>query len=175
MGATYASDYDKEKMAIAVGKSLPISTKHCIEIASAIRGKKLSVAKQIVQDSIDFKKAIPFRRFNDNVGHKKGRMASGRYVPKACTAVMKLLDSVEANAQFKGLNTNALVINHVNANIASRPWRVGRQSRRKSKRTHFEVVVIEAETKAREKPAKETKEGKKGNEKNKEHKSEGKK
>lgn len=162
MGAKYAADYDKEEMAIAVGKSLPVSSKHCMEIASVIRGKKLSVAKQIVQDSIDFKKAIPFKRFNDNMGHKKGRMASGRYVPKACKAVMKLLDSVEANAQFKGLNTNALVINHVNANIASRPWRAGRQSRRKSKRTHFEVMVVEVEEKPREKPSKESK---KGNEK----------
>ena len=134
MGKKYSAEYDKEKMAVASGKSLPVSTKHSVEIASFIRGKKLSVAIKQLEEVMDMKRAIPFKRFNKNVGHRKGRMASGRFPQKACEQILSVLKSAEANAQFKGLSTNNLVICHVCANRASTPWRFGRQKRRKSKK-----------------------------------------
>lgn len=145
MGKGYSEKYEKEKMAVAVGKSLPVSTKHCIEICSFIRGKNLSKAKKLVGEVVELKRAVPFKRFNKNVGHRQGAMASGRYPQKAAKCVLALLNSVESNAQFKGLNTNSLEICHISAYNASRPWRFGRQSRRKAKRTNLEIMVIEVE------------------------------
>ena len=56
---------------------------------------------------------------------------------------IKLIESAEANAQFKGLNTSKLVISHISANKASKAWHYGRKSRRKMKRTNVEVIVEE--------------------------------
>ncbi|MDP2750393.1 MAG: 50S ribosomal protein L22 [Nanoarchaeota archaeon] len=143
MGKNYAGKYDKEKMAVAVGQSLPVSTKHCIEICSLIRGKRLDRAKKLMEDAINMKTPIPFKQFNKNVGHRKGNFSAGRFPEKACSEVLTILKSVEANAQFKGLNTNSLVVCHVCANLGSRPWHAGRKRRRRTKRTNFEVMVME--------------------------------
>ncbi|MBD3310430.1 50S ribosomal protein L22 [Candidatus Woesearchaeota archaeon] len=155
--------FDKEHMARTVGVALPISTKQSIEICNHIRNKNVESAKKILQDAIEKKKAIPFRRFNNDVGHKPG-MAAGRYPVKACSRILELVNTAEANAQFKGLNTSLLTITHINAQNASRPWRYGRQRRRQSKRCHIEIVVQEM---PEEKKAKKVKKGKEGSSKEK--------
>ncbi|MBI2651645.1 50S ribosomal protein L22 [Candidatus Woesearchaeota archaeon] len=135
-------DYSKENMARAIGISLPISFKQSVEICNYIRNKKLSRAKDVLNKAINQQKAIPFRRFNDNTGHKKG-IGPGKYPKKASLEILKLIDSVEANAQFKGMSTANLVIKHINANIASRMLHSGRKRGRKFKRTNIEIVVEE--------------------------------
>ena len=119
-------------------------------------------AKEILQKVVEGKKAIPFRIFNKDLSHKR-KIGPGRYPRKTAIAIINLLESVEANAQFKGLNTSALRITHINAHLASRPWRYGRQRRRKAKRTHIEIIV--EEKKAKEKPKEKQKEAPKVEEK----------
>lgn len=133
-----------EHSAKVKGKDLQISTKHCIEISNYIRKKEIKKAKELLKLAIEKKKAVPFKKFNKDAGHKKGRIAGGKYPVKACTEVLKLLNSVEANAQFKGLNTSNLIINHICVNKGSGSWRYGRHIRRKGKRTNIEIVVEEA-------------------------------
>ncbi len=146
MAQKYSTEkYDKENMARVVGRSLPISTKFCIEICNMIRNKSTENAKKILQDTIEGKKAIPFRIFNRDLSHKR-KIGPGRYPKKAAIEIVNLLESAEANAQFKGLNTSNLFITHINAHLASRPWRYGRQRRRKAKRSHVEIVVAERKT-----------------------------
>lgn len=139
--------YDKENMAKVVGSALPISTKFSVEICNFIRNKKISEAKKILQKVIFGKEAIPFKIFNRGLSHKKS-LGPGRYPKKAAEEILNLLESVEANAQFKGMNTSDLQIIHINAHLASRPWRYGRQRRRKAKRTHVEVIVEEKKSKS---------------------------
>lgn len=127
---------------MAVGRSLPVSTKQCIEICNFIRKKPLQRAKSLLNDVIDMKIAVPFKRFTA-VGHRKGKVGPGRYPIKATKEILTILESVEANAQFKGLSTANLIIIHIAANRASIPWRHGRHRGRKTKRTHVEVVVEE--------------------------------
>ena len=135
-------EYDPEMMACSIGLSASVSTKHCVVISSTLRGKNISQARKILNEAIDLKKAIPYRRYNHNMGHKKG-IGPGRYPVKACTEILKVIDSCEANAQNKGLNTTQLKIVHISANMASRPWHYGRARRRKTKRTHIQVVLEE--------------------------------
>lgn len=141
-----------EKEAPAVGVALPISTKQAIEICSSIRGKKLERAKVVLSDAIKAKVAIPFKRFTDGVGHKPGKMANGRYPKKACTEIMNLLNSAQANAQFKGLSSADLIIRHINAQKGANTPRYGRR-RRFTKRTTVEVILAEVEAKKQEKKA----------------------
>ena len=149
-------DYNKDVMSRAVLLSSDVSTKHCIEICSRIRGKKPGQARRILQDAIAMKVAIPFTKFNHNVGHRRG-IGSGRYPVKACKEVLRLLEVCEANAQFKGIGTDLRIV-HCSANLASRPWHYGRARRRKMKRTHIEMVLEEFTKKepgkgSKEKPA----------------------
>lgn len=135
-------DYNKENMARVAGRSLPISTKFSIEICNFIRNKNTSEAKKILRDVVDGKRAVPFKIFKKDLSHKR-KIGPGRYPKKPAEEIFKLIESAEANAQFKGLNTSDLCITHINAHLASRPWRYGRQRRRKAKRTHIEIVVEE--------------------------------
>jgi len=147
-----------EHTAKAVGVALPISTKTSVEVCGFVKNKTLEKAKLLLQGVIDKKVVVPFKKFNKDVSHKKGKIAAGRYPEKTCKEILKLLESVEANAQFKGLNTANLVIKSIIANSASRSWHYGRQHRRKMKRTNIEVVLEEKALKEeKKKPKKEAK------------------
>lgn len=133
----------KESNARALGRDLPISTKQSIEICNFVRGNKLNKAKEKLNDAISMKKAIPFKRFTKDTGHKRN-MAAGRYVVKACSNILKIIESAEANAKNKGLNISNLIVKSIIANKGNRAFRYGRTRRIKNKRTHIEVVVEEA-------------------------------
>lgn len=137
--------YEKEKMAKVVGRDLPVSTKQSIEICTFIRGKSLEKAKEMLEEVLKMKRPVPFNRFTEGAGHKKGHIAGGRYPLKASAQILELLNSVEANAQQKGLNTSSLTIKHACANKASRPPRYGRMRGLQAKRTHVEIVAAESE------------------------------
>lgn len=147
--------YEREKMARVIGKDLPISTKQCIEICSFIKGRNLQEAKDLLEEVLKMKKPVPFKRFTEGAGHKKGRMAGGKYPLKASAEIIELLNSLEANAMQKGLNTSALVIRHACANRASKTPRYGRIRGITAKRTHVEFVAVEAEEADKKNKAKE--------------------
>ena len=149
-------DYNKEHMAKGVGIGLPISRKDSIEICNFIRGKKIAKVKEELKDVIDIKKAVPIKRFNKDRGHKK-KIGPGKYPKKAAQEILRLLENVEANAQFKGLNTADLIVYHISANQGATQWHYGRQRRRKMKRTNLVIVVKE---KKGEKVSKEDKKSK---------------
>ena len=143
-----------EHMAKAVLRAEAISTKHSIEISNMIRGLPLSKAKHMLTEVVAMKKPVPFKRFNDNVGHRRG-IGPGRYPIKAASKILQLLNTVEANAQVKSLDTEILEIKHICAHLASRPMRYGRHRGRVSKRTHVEVVVQESPKLKEKKPKKQ--------------------
>ncbi len=145
-------------LAVARALNLPVSTKHCIEICRTLRYKEVSYAKQFLEEVVQLKRAVPFKRFVMNTGHKKG-MSTGRYPVKAAAEVLRLLKSAEANAHFKGLNTESLKITKLVANKASIPFTGGRH-RTGTKRTHLEMEVKERFAKKKEMPkeVKETRE-----------------
>jgi len=139
----------QEKTARARADNVPVSSKQCVEICTFLRGKELDKAITILENVIDEKQAIPFRRFTNGVGHRPG-MAAGRYPVKASSEILVLLENVKANATTQGL-TGTLNITHLSANRASRPVRNRLKYRGEFKRTHLEVVV--AETQPAKKPA----------------------
>lgn len=131
-----------EKIAKAYGSALPISTKVSIEICNFIRGKNLNKSIALLKRVLELKEAVPYKRFDNDIGHKPG-IGAGRYPQKASTHIIRLLESVKANAQAKNLDTDNLKIIFLVANKGSRPWRYGRQRRRKAKRTHIIIHVEE--------------------------------
>ncbi|MAG45375.1 MAG: 50S ribosomal protein L22 [Nanoarchaeota archaeon] len=142
--------------AVAIATSLPISTKQSVEICSFIRGKTTEKSRKLLEQVMEQKIAIPYRRFNKGVGHKKGKIASGRYPLKATSAILKLIGTAEANAEVKGMSA-PFQISEVIASQSSRNWHYGRQRRRKTKRTHIKMILKSLEKKAKEKPKTEAK------------------
>jgi len=143
--ATKIKEQGTEHIASAKAVGVPVSTKHSIEISKFLRYKPLSFAKAYLSEVIDLKKAIPFKTFNRDRGHKAG-MAAGRFPEKAAKEFLKLLNSAESNAQFKGLNVSNLKIIKLLANKAAIPMTGGR-NRTSTKRTHLEVEVKELRVK----------------------------
>jgi large subunit ribosomal protein L22 len=130
-----------EHVARACTHNIPVSTKHTIEICTYLRYKSTKEAKSILEKVIAKKAPIPFVRFKRNVGHKAG-IAAGRFPVKAAKEMLQMVKSVEANAQFKGLNVDNLKITKILANHAPIPF-TGNRQHRGTKRTHVEIEVAE--------------------------------
>jgi large subunit ribosomal protein L22 len=147
----YSAQLDPENTAKAIGKELRISPKHSVEICRAIRGLPLDKAKEYLEDVIALKRAVPFRRYRRCVGHRKGkRFGAGRYPRKAARAILEVLLSAENNAEYKGLNTDIMVVAHISANHG-RPFKGwtprahGRSSPFNVETTNIEVILQERE------------------------------
>ena len=129
--------YDEKTMARAKGISLPISHKQAREICHHLKNRRVDDAKKMLERVFDMTQAIPFKRFNMNVGHKPG-ISAGRYPQNASKEILKLIESAEKNANNKGMNN--LFITHMNAHIAA-PGQRGGRTPGQAKRAHVEIVV----------------------------------
>ena len=146
----------EENMAMAVSQSLPVSRKLSTQVCRFVKGMPVAKAKQALHDVMKFKRAVPMKRYYKETAHKTG-MAVGRYPVKACQQVLNVLESAEANAQFKGLSSTDLIVHHA---VAQKGPTMSGQGRTGGamKRTHVEIVL--ASRKAPEKktqPKAETK------------------
>ena len=147
----YNNDVDEAKTARAMAKSLKISPKHSVEICRAIRGMEVGKAKAYLEDVIEMKKSVPFKRHNKKVGHRSDLKGwpSGRYPVKAAAAILKVIENAEANAENQELDVENLKLIHVSANrgFIIRGWTpraFGRASPSNTPTTHIQVVLGEA-------------------------------
>lgn len=150
----YAFKSDKENIVKVVGRDLGISSKHAIELCLHIKGMELKKARDLLEKVMRQERAIPFKRFTEGAGHKKG-MSSAKYPLRASQQFLFLLKALEANAQNKGLSSELKII-HACAQKAAEPLHYGRKRRIRMKRAHVEIAAEEMETK-KEKEAKKDK------------------
>ena len=143
----------KDNMVKALGRGLDVSPKQAIEICTYVRGRSLKQAKHLLQLSIDMLRPVPLTRFTNGPGHKPG-IAAGRFYPKTCSEVLKILESAEANAKNKGLSVADLKVTHIAAQRGSMSWHYGRKRRSRVLTTHIEVVLEEVKGATSKKPAK---------------------
>jgi large subunit ribosomal protein L22 len=149
-------EYNKETMAKASGRSLPISRKQSVLVCNFIRYKNLQKAKQMLEDVTKEKIAVPYTKFNHGVAHKPG-IGPGRYPIRTATEILNLLKSAESNAQLKGLNTSNLIIGDLRVNRSSVAWHYGRHRRIRMKRCNIDVILIEKKEESKNKKQKEDK------------------
>ena len=136
-------DYDKEVMARACRTNVPISLKKSVELANYLRGRNVKEALKILDEVEQLKRPIPYKRYFQEVAHKKGKgIATGGYPVKVAKEFRKLLKIAIAAAKEKELGDEEnLVILAISARKGERMWRVGRHLGRMAKRTHIEVVL----------------------------------
>jgi len=141
---------DPDTTATASGRDLRMSPKASREVCRYIRGMMLEKAKERLREVIDLKRPVPYFRHRKKVPHRGGveGFDAGRYPVKAAGEILKLLEAVEANAEFKGLYPDRLKIMHIAAHRARVirkyiPRAFGRASPYFERMTHVEVAVEE--------------------------------
>ncbi len=135
----------RNKIAKAYGRELKISPKHSVEICNFIRGMLVSEAKKLLEEVIALRRPVPYKKYKRKLAHKRGLQGwyAGRYPAKAATYILRLLKDVEANAAYKGLNTERLRIIHIAASKGRviRGYRKGMPFNKST--TNIEVIVRE--------------------------------
>jgi len=148
------TELDTERTVKASGREVRVSHKAAREVCNAIKGMMLTEAKEFLQQVIQKKKPVPFRRFKKKVGHRHGleKAFAGRYPVKAAQKILEVLEGAEANADFKGLDIENLRIIHASAYPGMKIKRYiqrafGRSSPRFKTLCHIEVALEQVEEK----------------------------
>jgi len=134
----------------ASGRDVKVSPKAAREVCAAVRGLKIDAAKAFLEQVAQKKQAVPFRRYNKTVPHRRGlqKTAAGRYPVKAAKKILKVIEGAEANALFKGLDVDQLKVVHAAAYPGMKikrytPRAMGRASPRFETLCHIEIVLEE--------------------------------
>jgi len=143
-------ELDPEKTVRASGRELRVSHKHAREVCRTIKGMMLTQAKQYLRDVMDKKRAVPFRRFKKKLGHRHGleKAYAGKYPVKAAKHILKIVEGAEANAEYKGLDTERLRIIHASTSQGMKIKRYmmraqGRSTQKFETSSHIEIVLEE--------------------------------
>uniref|UniRef100_D1FQ08 Large ribosomal subunit protein uL22 n=1 Tax=Simulium nigrimanum TaxID=683695 RepID=D1FQ08_SIMNI len=151
----YSKDADNpSKSCKARSSNLRVHFKNTRETANAIKRMPLRRAQRYLKNVCEFKECIPFRRYNGGCGRtpqaKAFKTSLGRWPKKSAEYLLQLLKNAEANADFKGLDVDRLVIEHIQVNRAPclrrRTYRAhGRINPYMSSPCHIEMILAEKE------------------------------
>ena len=142
-------NYDATKHVRSSVREKDMSHKHAREVAVAIKGLSIERARDYLQSVINKQRAVPFGRYKNQVGHRSDPgMMSGRYPQKTAKEFIKVLDNLESNAEYKGMDLDRLKI--INATVHKGvvvkrfiPRAMGRATPKNNVLTHVELVAQE--------------------------------
>jgi large subunit ribosomal protein L17e len=81
-----------------------------------VKGLNLKRAIKYLEDVLEHRDCIPYRRFTGHVGRttqaKLHGVTQGRFPEKSVKYVIQLLKNLLANAEAKGLNADRCIITH---------------------------------------------------------------
>ena len=142
-------DYDATRHVRSSIREKGMSHKHAREVAVSLKGLSIEKARDYLQAVINKKRAVRFGRYKNQVGHKSDPgMMAGRYPQKTAKEFIKVLDNLESNAEYKGMDLDRLRI--VNATVHKGvivkrfiPRAMGRATPKNNVLTHVELVARE--------------------------------
>ncbi len=131
----------------ASGREVNVSPKAAREIALTIKGMTVSKAIEHLELVRQKKTAIAFRRHKLKVGHRSelSGFPTGSFPVKAAGAFVAVLENLQSNSEFKGLDPDRVEIIHASA-YAGRtikdfvPRAFGRSSPNFHQLVHIELV-----------------------------------
>jgi large subunit ribosomal protein L22 len=150
-GYTYQGE-SGTTVARARGIEIPMSPKKTYEVLNAIRGLPLERAETFLEDVIAHHRAVPFRRYNQEVAHKRGT-GPGRYPEKVAKNVLSVLRNARENAEYENLDPDILYVKIAASargriQKASMPRAHGRATAWNEQTTNVEIVLVERKEKA---------------------------
>lgn len=151
MSTNYSTVSDPETTARAYGRDLPVSPKSGRNVAKTLKGMPVGRAKAWLAEVAEKKTPVPFTVRNRKIAHRRGQgFGPGKYPVKVATHFLGVLESAEANAEYKGLDKDRLVISHCSAYqgqvIANyTPRAQGRATRSFERRCNLEIILTQTE------------------------------
>ncbi|MBI4163247.1 MAG: hypothetical protein HY512_00160 [Candidatus Aenigmarchaeota archaeon] len=124
MGLKYAYQPKTEKFAKAYGRALRISTKGSVIVCKVLSGMNLQKGKRLLNNLLIEKESL-----------------DGKFYSNASSEILDLLKSAESNAEFKGLDTEKLIIK-ASAHMGFAFWRPRRFKMRRQKRKVTNVQIV---------------------------------
>ncbi len=135
-----------EKVAKASAREVDVSPKWAREVCRAIKGLSISEARELLEAVVEKRRLIPYRRYKKKRAHHAETRGPGGYPVKVSKIMLKLLDELEANAEFKGIDLDRARIVHAAAHKGRSITKYierafGRASPYNRTLTHIELVV----------------------------------
>ena len=145
------TNFDKTKHVRSALREKDISHKHAREVALAIRGMSSEKAREFLENVIAKQIAVPYRRYNNEVAHRsniRDGFFSGRFPKKTAREFLKLLDNLESNGEYKGMDLDRLkivsAVTHKGTKLERfTPRAMGRSSPKIDTLVHVELVAQE--------------------------------
>ncbi len=127
MPLSYAFTPKTEKYSRAYGSGLRISTKHSTIICKKLTGMNLAKGEALLERLISEKESL-----------------DGKYYTNTSEEILDLLKSAESNAEFKGLDTEKLII-FASAHKGFTFFRPRRMKMRRDKKkiTNVQIVLVQ--------------------------------
>ena len=145
----FSFPYNPEIHAAARGNGLNISPKAAREVCKAIKGMDLEKAKSYLERVIEMNQAVPFKRHDGKVGHRRGKgISTGRYPVKTAAAILKVIESAGNNGEAIHIDIENWRILHIatsrGTSFESRfPRARGRATPKMRESANVEVVLEE--------------------------------
>jgi len=139
---------------------MPCSPKSGRNVAIAVKGLTVAKAKKLLEEVVALKTPIAFPVRHRKIHHRRGTgFGPGKYPKKTAACFLKVLASAEANAEYKGLDKERLVISHASAyqgtvNQAFTPRAQGRATPHYDRMCNFEVILAQQDSEKAEKTEK---------------------
>ena len=144
-------DLDPARAVKCAGREIRISPKAATEICEAIKGMNLRAAKKFLEDVAEKKRSVPYKHYHKEVPHKGHQgFYAGRYPIKAANRIHRLLEELEANAEYRGLDPEKIRITHAVSHRGMKvrkfiPRAFGRASPYYNTLTHVELIGHETQ------------------------------
>lgn len=145
----YSQKSDPETTSRALGKEIGVSPKHCREVCKMLKGRKVEDAKKYLQGVIELKTPVPYTRFKMFL-NPKPKVGPARYPKKAAKAILRVLESAQSNAEYKGLDADNMKVKIAAAHRgtiekAYMQRAQGRNTAWNEQTTNIEIVLEEVE------------------------------
>ncbi len=106
----------------------------------------LKRARRFLNNVIEMKEIVPFRKFRHCCGRKAQAKnwghTQGRWPKKSAEFLLQLLKNAESNAEHKGLDTDHLVIDHIQVQRAAKMRRRTYRAHGRINRKCLNVLVM---------------------------------
>ncbi len=145
----YTMETDPETTSKAYGRDMHISPKKSVELCNMLRGKNVGAALNMLDEVIEKKRAVPYKRHKKSASHHKGAGPSG-YPVKAAKKIKYLIEEAQSNAEDKGLDADEMHILSLCAHQGQvikgyRSRAFGRSSPFNRKTTNIEIILEKKE------------------------------
>jgi len=143
----YTQETDPETTSKAIGKELSVSPKHCREVCKMLTGLKVEDAKKYLKGVVALEIPVPYTRFKMFL-NPKPKVGPGRYPKNAAKAILRVIESAQSNAEYKGLEADNMRVKAASAHRgriqkSHMPRAQGRSTPWNEQTTNIEIILEE--------------------------------